>query len=126
MRRNIFHDYYYPNATKEEADYSIVHLSKYPSNQVLAPRKELLIHQLTDAAHCVDTIRRSLMCKADVAIYTAYWIGDHTAVPSKELRSESDTVCVNWEAIDAWSRQRLLPKDKYKLKPGPFETRQHL
>ncbi|KAG9236195.1 hypothetical protein BJ875DRAFT_357948, partial [Amylocarpus encephaloides] len=42
--------------------------------------------------HCVDTIRRSLMCKADVAVYTAYWIGDHTAFPSKELRSNSNTV----------------------------------
>ncbi|KAF2258306.1 hypothetical protein CC78DRAFT_556600 [Lojkania enalia] len=42
--------------------------------------------------HCVDTIRRSLMCKADLAMYTAYWIADHTALPSKELRSNSDTV----------------------------------
>lgn len=121
MRRNIFHDYYYPNATEEEAEYNIVHMSKYRSGSCF-PR----IHQLTDAAHCVDTIRRSLMCKADVAIYTAYWIGDHNAIPSKELRSESDTVCVDWEAIDAWSRERMLPKDKYKLKPGPFESRQHL
>jgi hypothetical protein len=74
-----------------------------------------------DAAHCVDTIRRSLMCRADLALYTAYWIGDHTAFPSKELRSNSDTICVDWEAIDGWARTRLLPKDRYKVKPGPFE-----
>ncbi|EDN97922.1 predicted protein [Sclerotinia sclerotiorum 1980 UF-70] len=42
--------------------------------------------------HCVDTIRRSLMCKADVGLYTAYWIGDHNAFPNKELRSESETI----------------------------------
>ncbi|KAI1073900.1 hypothetical protein F5B20DRAFT_565440 [Whalleya microplaca] len=98
LRRNIFPNYYYPNATAEEVEYKIVHLT-----------------------HCVDTIRRSLMCKADVAIYTAYWIGDHSAFPSKELRSNSDTVCLNWDAIDEWARARLLPKDKYKVKPGPFE-----
>ncbi|KAL1880100.1 hypothetical protein Daus18300_001463 [Diaporthe australafricana] len=77
LRRNIFHDYYYQNATAEEEEYNILHMT--------------------------------------------YWIGDHTALPSKELRSNSDTVCVDWEAIDAWSRKRLLPKDKYKVKPGPFE-----
>ncbi|KAI0416906.1 hypothetical protein F5X98DRAFT_364129 [Xylaria grammica] len=71
--------------------------------------------------HCVDTIRRSLMCKADIAVYTAYWIGDHDAFPNKELRSNSDRICVNWEAIDGWARTRLLPKDRYKVKPGPFE-----
>lgn len=74
------------------------------------------------SAHCVDTIRRSLMCKADVSLYTAYWIGDHTAVPSKELRSKSDTVCVDWDAIDGWARNRLLPQNKYLVRPGPYET----
>lgn len=98
LRMNIFHDYYFPNATAEEEEYNILHMT-----------------------HCVDTIRRSLMCKADVGLYTAYWIGDHNAFPNKELRSESETVCVNWEAIDAWSRKRLLPKYKYKTRPGPFE-----
>ncbi|KAK0625001.1 hypothetical protein B0T17DRAFT_492635 [Bombardia bombarda] len=100
LRRRIFPEYYNKNQTAQEAEYEIYHLSK---------------------SHCVDTIRRSLMCKADVAMYTAYWIGDHTAIPSKELRSNSDTVCVDWEAIDGWARQRLLPKDKYKVRPGPFE-----
>ncbi|KAF7949334.1 uncharacterized protein EAE97_002843 [Botrytis byssoidea] len=99
LRMNIFHDYYFPNATVEEEDYNISHMT-----------------------HCVDTIRRSLMCKADVSLYTAYWIGDHNALPNKELRSESETVCVNWEPINAWSRERLLPRNKYKTRPGPFET----
>ncbi|RWA11499.1 hypothetical protein EKO27_g3597 [Xylaria grammica] len=69
LRRNIFPDYYYPNATVQERETNVIHLT-----------------------HCVDTIRRSLMCKADVAVYAAYWVGDHTAIPSKELRSGSDTV----------------------------------
>ncbi|GAW21674.1 hypothetical protein ANO14919_111970 [Xylariales sp. No.14919] len=98
LRRNIYYSYYYPNATEAERRYSVMHMS-----------------------HCVDTIRRSLMCKADIAVYTAYWIGDHDAFPNKELRSNSDRICVNWEAIDGWARTRLLPKDKYKVKPGPFE-----
>ncbi|KAI1646300.1 uncharacterized protein F4817DRAFT_341177 [Daldinia loculata] len=64
------------------------------------------------------------MCKADLAIYTAYWIGDQNALPSKELRSNSDTVCVNWEAVEVWSRARSLPAG-YKVRPGPFEKDQH-
>ncbi|KAI1391131.1 uncharacterized protein F4822DRAFT_175052 [Hypoxylon trugodes] len=98
LRRNIFRDYYYSNITAEEAEYNIVHMT-----------------------HCVDTIRRRLMCKADIAVYTAYWIGDQYAHPSKELRSKSDTVCVNWKAIEEWSRDRLLERNKYKVKPGPYE-----
>ncbi|KAI8946016.1 hypothetical protein F4801DRAFT_566111 [Xylaria longipes] len=98
LRRNIYPDYYYPNATTKKMETNIVHM-----------------------IHCVDTIRRSLMCKADVAVYAAYWIADHTAIPSKELRSGSDTVCVNWEAVDSWSRSRMLLRDRYKVRPGPFE-----
>ncbi|KAI0814709.1 hypothetical protein GGR55DRAFT_632897 [Xylaria sp. FL0064] len=99
LRRNIFRDYYYPNATAKELEINMIHMT-----------------------HCVDTIRRSLMCKADVALYTAYWIGDHTTIPSKELRSGSDTVCVNWEAVDSWARSRMLLRDRYKVRPGPFEN----
>ncbi|KAI0875764.1 hypothetical protein GGS24DRAFT_515142 [Hypoxylon argillaceum] len=98
LRRNIFPNYYYSNATAKEMEINIVHMT-----------------------HCIDTIRRSLMCKADVAVYAAYWIGNHTMAPSKELRSGSDTVCVNWEAVDSWARTRMLPRDRYKVKPGPFE-----
>ncbi|KAK3368269.1 hypothetical protein B0H63DRAFT_565001 [Podospora didyma] len=98
LRRNIFADYYYPNATAEVKTMNVNHMT-----------------------HCVDTIRRSLMCKADVSIYTAYWIGDHTAPISKELRSNSDTVCVNWDAIDGWARERLLEQNKYLVRPGPYE-----
>lgn len=72
-------------------------------------------------AHCVDAIRRSLMCKADVATYTAYWIGNQDAAISKVIRSNSDSMCVNWEAVDAWSRKRMVPAGKYKVRPGPFE-----
>jgi hypothetical protein len=62
------------------------------------------------------------MCKADLAVYTAYWIGDQYAYPSKELRSESETVCVDLSIVDAWARARLLPKNKYKVRPGPYEN----
>ncbi|KAF2756443.1 proline-specific pep [Pseudovirgaria hyperparasitica] len=69
LRMNIYHDHYYPNMTEDEFKYNIEHMT-----------------------HCVDTIRRSLMCKADVALYSAYWIGDQYTFPSKELQSNSDTV----------------------------------
>ncbi|KAF1952410.1 hypothetical protein CC80DRAFT_452683 [Byssothecium circinans] len=98
LYRNIYPHHYYSNATAAEEEYNVLHMT-----------------------HCVVTIRRSLMCKTDLAMYTAYWIADHTALPSKELRSNLDTVCVNWEGIDGWARSRLLPKDNYNVRPGPFE-----
>ncbi|KAH7320643.1 hypothetical protein B0I35DRAFT_477215 [Stachybotrys elegans] len=97
LRASLMPDRYYQNATEDSKTFRLFHLS-----------------------HCIDTIRRSLMCKADPSIYTAYWIGDHTADPNKELRSKSDTVCINWEALDGWARKRLLPSG-YKVKAGPFE-----
>ncbi|CAG9942459.1 unnamed protein product [Clonostachys rosea f. rosea IK726] len=99
LRMNMDPERYYSGISEAEKQNNIVHMT-----------------------HCVDTIRRSLMCKADPAMYTGYWIANHTVIPSKELRSNSDTICVNWEALDGWARERLLPADKYKVKPGPFEN----
>jgi hypothetical protein len=80
---------------------------------------------LTNLAHCIEYIRRTVMCHADVSVYTASWIADSHEHPNKDLVSGGDRVCVNWDTIDTWSRQRALVKNVYKVKPGPFEKNLH-
>ena len=64
------------------------------------------------------------MCKADISVYSTYWIGDQAAFPSKDLRSEAERVCVNWDLIEGWARERLLERNKFKVLAGPYEKKQ--
>lgn len=63
------------------------------------------------------------MCHADVSVYTARWIGPSTDHPNKDLVAGNQRTCVKWDAIDSWSRERMLVKNVYKVKPGPYEQR---
>lgn len=65
------------------------------------------------------------MCHADVSVYAATWIADSHENPNKDLISNGERECVNWDAIDKWSRSRALKKKVYKVKPGPFEKNLH-
>ncbi|PSN59773.1 hypothetical protein BS50DRAFT_446100, partial [Corynespora cassiicola Philippines] len=42
--------------------------------------------------HCIESLRRTLMCKADSSLYAGYWIAADGSWPSKELRSNSQQV----------------------------------
>lgn len=80
---------------------------------------------MIDTAHCIEYIRRTIMCHADVSVYAATWIADSHEKPNKDLISGGERECVNWDAIDKWSRSRALKKKVYKVKPGPFEKDLH-
>lgn len=98
LRKNMHKDYYFPNMTEEQEAFNTYH-----------------------QGHCIESLRRTLMCKADASLYAGYWIAADGSWPSKELRSNSQQVCSNWARIDNWARQRMLPKGKYLVKPGPFD-----
>jgi hypothetical protein len=59
--------------------------------------------------------------QADLALYIGYWLDDHKAILSKERHLNSDTVCVDWKGIVAWSRTGLLPEGQYKVELGFFD-----
>lgn len=65
------------------------------------------------------------MCHADVGLYTAEWIADSHEPENKVLKTNADTVCVNWDAIDQWARKRALKPFGYHVLPGPFEKSHH-
>lgn len=76
------------------------------------------------ADHCLDLIRRSLMCKPDISLLGGYWIADHTTFPSVEATTEGERTCVRWDKIMEWLEPRTLPRNKYVVLPGPFETQE--
>lgn len=105
LRRSTLRSYYYANMTAAGMDHD-----------------DRVIGHLT---HCIEYIRRTIMCHADVSVYAATWIADSHEKPNKDLISNGERECVNWDAIDKWSRERALKKKVYKVKPGPFEKNLH-
>ncbi|KAF2803238.1 uncharacterized protein BDZ99DRAFT_169394 [Mytilinidion resinicola] len=71
--------------------------------------------------HCIGTLRRAVMCHADVGLYSFEWAKDSREARNKVLKSDAKTVCVNWEALSRWAGERALKKGKFKLLARPFE-----
>lgn len=55
--------------------------------------------------HCLDTIRKFIMCRADVAMQTLHWT-DEQRTPAHNFETEHE--CLNWEALDAWAASRMV------------------
>lgn len=55
--------------------------------------------------HCLDTIRKFIMCRADVAMQTLHWTDDQRT-PAHNFETEHE--CLNWEALDAWAASRMV------------------
>jgi len=56
-----------------------------------------LLRDMTD--HCLDTLRVSLMCTANIGVYTFRW------EPSRDMnrplpKSNSDRKCVDWKYLE--------------------------
>ncbi|KAF2438360.1 hypothetical protein P171DRAFT_436864 [Karstenula rhodostoma CBS 690.94] len=105
LRRSTLRSHYYPGMTDAGLDHD-----------------DRVLEHLT---HCIEYVRRTIMCHADVSVYTAVWIADSHEKPNKDLISGGERECVSWDAIDKWSRSRALQKKVYKVKPGPFEKALH-
>ncbi|PHH75343.1 hypothetical protein CDD82_4485 [Ophiocordyceps australis] len=55
------------------------------------------------ADHCIDDIRQSLMCHADLSVVAFEW-KQHIRTPIPNFHV--DQACVDWEQIDAWAAKR--------------------
>ncbi|KAH8699379.1 hypothetical protein GQ44DRAFT_764740 [Phaeosphaeriaceae sp. PMI808] len=116
LRKNMHKDYYFPNMTEEQEAFNTYHQGRCPAIETCAKLTSVIVH-------CIESLRRTLMCKADSSLYAGYWIAADGSWPSKELRSNSQQVCTNWEKLDKWARERMLPKGEYFVKPGPFDNK---
>ncbi|PHH72496.1 hypothetical protein CDD80_4502 [Ophiocordyceps camponoti-rufipedis] len=55
------------------------------------------------ADHCIDDIRQSLMCHADLSVVTFDWLPGRRR-PWPDFRLEQ--TCVDWGALDGWAAER--------------------
>ena len=65
--------------------------------------------------HCIDVLRTSLTCTADISLYTFRW--EETNLKKPKLKSNSKRYCVDWEALGDWSRRRAVDLDVQLKRP---------
>lgn len=62
----------------------------------------------TPQDHCLETLRLSSMCSADIGLYTFRWPSHHDH--SKKLATKSNSVrqCVDWDRLHEWAEGRSV------------------
>ncbi|KAJ2991336.1 hypothetical protein NUW58_g2547 [Xylaria curta] len=83
LRFWLYKDRYYPDLTDAGDKYQRNHLD-----------------------HCLETLRLSIMCNANTALYTFYWEDATDLQPS--TKSNSRSVCVKWEPLEKWAYNRKI------------------
>jgi hypothetical protein len=56
--------------------------------------------------HCIEVLRLSAMCTADLGMYTFFWSSADAEKPT--ARSGTPRKCSKWAQIDGWSRERMI------------------
>jgi hypothetical protein len=74
--------------------------------------------------HCIETLRISIMCQADLSLYTFTWRTAHDNRPKS--KSDSKRQCVNWNDIEAWSMARRVSLWPRLIRKGGREDTIHL
>lgn len=67
--------------------------------------------------HCLETLRRTIMCHGNVGLYSFVW--DDPAAWKPSLRSNSKSVCARWSSIENWaySRKTALNPELRRIEP---------
>ncbi|KAI0100101.1 hypothetical protein GGR51DRAFT_564511 [Nemania sp. FL0031] len=84
LRFWLYKDRYYPNITETGDKHQHEHLD-----------------------HCLETLRLSVMCSANTALYTFYWEDERQVRPNTQSNSRS--VCVKWGPLEKWAYSRRVP-----------------
>ncbi|KAK8057510.1 hypothetical protein PG996_011447 [Apiospora saccharicola] len=80
LRQYWFKDYYFPNITDEERRLNWLHND-----------------------HCLEILRQSVMCHADVSMITMTW--EPTSVfPAADFQNVHE--CTNWDKLYEWQKER--------------------
>jgi len=84
LRKNTYWDYYAPldESYQQDPDFYHVHLD-----------------------HCIELLRQSLMCTADVGLITFDWVADHRR-PWPDFSTQHR--CRNYDAIVDWNQERSV------------------
>ncbi|KAF2279835.1 uncharacterized protein EI97DRAFT_456029 [Westerdykella ornata] len=91
---HMYEDIYFQNYTESAREYERAH-----------------------ARHCIEALRRSLMCQANTALYTFAWDENNTHA-KQVLTSKAKRQCVKWEPIHAWASSRTVGLNPTFYPPG--------
>lgn len=76
-------------------------------------------HALTVADHCIETLRRNIMCKADGSIDTFVWTD--TKPHKMSMKYTGMRTCVDWGKLESWALTRKVDSHPYIIRPGEDE-----
>jgi hypothetical protein len=63
--------------------------------------------------HCVDSLRQSLMCNADLSLIHWHWKERHT-LPGRHFPNATTThICRKWSKIHDWATEHRLDENMY-------------
>ncbi|PQE07785.1 tat pathway signal sequence protein [Rutstroemia sp. NJR-2017a BVV2] len=92
---DVFHELHCLNVIREQ-----VYREYYPDKHSKAL-------QLEHVDHCIDTLRQTMMCHADISLLTYTWIDDYRW---PWPRFEIDHECRSWEGVLNWTKSRYIPR----------------
>jgi Mycotoxin biosynthesis protein UstYa len=113
-------EYYYPNMTQLELEELKFHngslplLFRFPFSVFRCPFSLELRSKppsyLANPApyakdHCLDTLRQSIMCHADISLITMRW-GHLQPIPLGNFSAPHE--CIDWRSLDGWSEARAV------------------
>ena len=77
--------------------------------------------------HCIDSIdsiRKSTMCHADMAVGSAVWIADSDKEQSKNLCSNAEVSCTNWDTLKFEANERVLETKNFTFASRTFRKKE--
>ncbi|KAF2113245.1 hypothetical protein BDV96DRAFT_648217 [Lophiotrema nucula] len=96
LRLFLHSNYYYRDLTDENMAYLRFHLG-----------------------HCIESLRRSVMCHADTTVATFTWdnaVEVHPGIWRPEPQSNQKRKCMKWDLIENWADARKVPLKPTLLK----------
>ncbi|KAI0159777.1 hypothetical protein GGR57DRAFT_458659 [Xylariaceae sp. FL1272] len=62
------------------------------------------------------------MCHANTAVYTVAWRDDPRQPVDMDLKSDSKHICLKWQSLNSWARERALVPGHFKYLSGPYAS----
>lgn len=116
IRQYFYADYYY----SQDDDWDDLEMHAGKNNLYRIPMTGISHADtwLLFPDHCIESLRQTLMCSADVSLYTLEWTrhSRHSHKPS--VRVPQAHACVDWSKLHEWMMDRAALFEKMVPPPG--------
>jgi hypothetical protein len=83
-------------------------------------------YELGHLHHCLESIRLSLMCGGDTAIYSFKWPDRSERVQKPKTKTNSERTCVDWDVIESWAQNRSIGMNPRLKRPAAPHDHEHM